>query len=319
MMNKLLLSLSMIFSGAVACSVKQGAVPSHPPVLNAALKASVLSHFGTLRADSISVFLWPKEWTEGQMETNVEKINRDAQKIEPLQREVIAADQAIQAKWKQFKEIDKCIEKFAVIDKEKFPDSDFIQESDAISDWLPVPDADKPALLNCQKNQNDRVALRPIMSAKRDEQIPFITDINLLLDPKFPDVVENSLSITPQGSQISIKRKTRAGTHEIIVAVDVTLTDFLRPQNTQSTEKGSVGEASYSEAEGLLSFTVPELNPDGTPTGQIYAFSLYRGENYYTDTDSGTEYACFKGTVDLMKNGVSVRNGKAQIAGFLSH
>jgi hypothetical protein len=316
MMNKLLLSLTAIFFGAVACSVKQGEVPSNPPVLNGALKVSVLSHFGTLRADSISVFLWPKDWTEAQMETNVEKINRDAQKIEPLQRQVIAADQTIQNKWKQFKDIDKCIEKF--VDKTKFPDPDFIQESDAISDWLPVADADKPALLNCQKNQDERAALRPILTTKKDEQIPFITDINSLLDPN-PDAVSNSVSITPQGSQISIKQKTRPGTHETVVSVDVTLTDFLRQQNTQSTEKGTVGEASYGEAEGLLSFTVPELNPDGTPTGQIYSFNLYRGENYYADASTGIEYACFKGTVDLMKNGVSVRNGKAQIAGFLNH
>ena len=317
-MNKLLLSLVVVGFAAAACSVKQGDVPSHPPVLGEGMKVSVLSHFGTLRPDSISVFLWPKDWSEAQMETNVEKINRDAQKNEAISKQTIPIVKIqIPALWAQFKDQDQCIAKF--VDPTKVTDPDLIQEADPISDWKTVSDAEKPALEKCQKNQDQRAALRAVVNANADLQQPLINEITLLLDPKYPDVIENNLNVTAQGSEIKIKQTTRAGTHERIVAVDVTLTDFLRQQNTQSTDKGTVNLATYSEIEGLLSFTVPETNTDGTPTGQIYSFNLYRGDNFYTDAASGTEYACFKGTVDVLKNGVAVRTGKAQIAGFLSH
>jgi hypothetical protein len=317
-MNKFILSLIVFCFGLAACSVKQGAVASHPPVLNEGMKVSVLSHFGTLRVDSISAFFWPKQWSEAQMEKNVEIINRDAQKLDGFSKQTIPIVKIqIPALWAQFKDQDQCIAKF--VDPTKVTDPDLIQETDVISDWKTVADDEKPALKKCQDNQDQRVALRAVVDANTAQQNPLIGEINTLLDPKYPDVIENSLSIQSQGSEVSIKKTTRAGTHESVVAVDVTLADFLRDQNTQSTTKGTVSKASYNEREGLLTFQVPEFNKDGTATGKIYSFSLYRSDNSYTDVVTGTEYAVFKGTVDLMKNSKSIRSGKAQIAGFLSH
>lgn len=113
MTNKTVSALAILGLSAavvVGCSVKDGKVMKKPPVVEPLAVSYGVEH-GTARLQSVSVLLWPKEWSESEMEQKVKLVNTASKLIVEHSAEVFMKETALEDLWDDFVE-NECIVRF---------------------------------------------------------------------------------------------------------------------------------------------------------------------------------------------------------------
>lgn len=308
--------------GLAACSVQNRTVANNPPEIKRGL-STFDTDFGTLSPESISIFLWP-EWSEEEAREKVRLVNGASRELDRLVQEfhdVMGKKNALETEWNT----EKCIVKWADLGEDDDPDlMDRVTKwkvLDLVSEVPPVPETDPryadyrkyqeylvstAALGKCKKNQDARDQLQSSMdenaSTKQAEQQGLILKT---IDPTFPEQVNYKL-VDPKGSKIVLKPGSEG-------SVEITLKNFLRPGNLQSTFSegpGQIEDATYDSSTKLLKFSVPEIGEDGQLTGARYEFKMERTPDFLGK-------ARFAGDVKLTRGGTILRHGSAKFEGPL--
>jgi hypothetical protein len=289
------------------CSVKTASVANEPPKFNENL-TTFSSQFGTVQPESISVFFWPEGLSGTALEKAVRDVNLASQELDVLQ-----IDSVEKAKLESEFASSQCVSKWADLGPDEDPD--FVEW---VRKWKKSDDVtEQAAIKSCEANQSARKALLAemdrITNPKSDGKDGVTKEhpaaiIYKTIDPGYPEKKENMKSVDAGGSRLIIRPAVDG-----VSRVNVTLKDFLRPGNTQSTEDlgpGKIQNARYFPATHLLVFTVPELGADQVPTGAEFEFTLERGPDI-------AGLARFKGDLKLVKGDQVLRHGSAKIDGKL--
>ena len=282
----------------LGCSVQNRSVVNQPPELNRGL-STFSTEFGTIRPESMTVFLWPIQ-DEAQLTQTIAKVSRASLELDRLS---IKLD-ALASEKSQF-EADfaalECVVKWAVLKEGEDPELIVW-----VSEWKP----DAPVA--CIENQNRRKELvKQIDVIGGQEQPAQVGQIYTALDPEYPTRVENMRSVNVKESRLVL-----APTGEVAV----TLKDFLRKGNAQSNQPGvsssplgDIHSVRYISQKKVLMFKVPEIDwIDGvaTATGATWEFVLERAPDFLGR-------ARFAGDIRVTKDGVTLRTGTAKIEGRL--
>lgn len=282
---------------ATACSVKNSSVTNEPPKMRRDL-VQFDAEYGVFKIESATVFLWPEVSSEAEVEEMVKTVNTASERADLITLEMgqmMAQKGALEAAFGQ----SSCVEKWADLG----PDEDpiFVEW---VTKWKTseVPE-EAAAIKLCMENQEKRRAMMVRMDEIVSvEQPKIIGTIFKTIDPGYPEKVENMKSLDAKGSKLVIR------SNEGRTSVNVTLKDFLLPGHVQSTETmdlGRIGEAMYRAETKLLLFSVPELNKEGKPTGDVYRFFLERCPDF-------GGFARFKGDVKVYRGAKIVRYGSAK-------
>jgi hypothetical protein len=291
--NRLAIVLSFLAAVSVACSVERHTVKNEPPTIKREV-VSFENDFGTLKPESISLFLWPDGLSEEQAQNLVRTVKSASIEIDRLTIEL--RNMAVKKAELElnFQTLD-CVKQWANL----APDAD-PELVDWVSKWKPLAlDASndqKEVRANCMRNQEERKSLAMSMDINASNAQPMAMGVIFKsLDPLYPDKQENFKSIGIKGSKVVIHP----------AGAVVTFADFLHEGNTQSTDLGT-----YDSKTKLLQFSFPEVSNDGKTTGAIFQFALERNPNFM-------DFARFAGDVKLVKDGKTLRYGSAQIDGRL--
>lgn len=283
------------FIGQAGCSVESLKVQNGPPDLQRGIQ-TFSKEYGTLRPESVSIFLWPRQ-NEHDFANTIATVGRASAEIDRLS--VMLADfgkekAALEAAFAT----DRCVVDWAVLADGEDPE--FVE-------WVQEWKSDAP--LACKVNQERRKSLlADIDRVGTVEQAAEIGKLYRTLDPLYPSKIENIKSVNVKDSRLNINPDG---------SVAITLKDYLRRGNTQSSAAtvstlphGKINGAKYIQSRRLLEFTVPELSETGDPTSRIWRFYLERAPDFLG-------MARFVGDIQVFDGAKLVRVGTAKIEGRL--
>lgn len=277
------------------CSVENLKVENNPPDLKRGLQTFAIEH-GNLKPESVSIFLWPVQ-SESDFTNTIATVGRASAEIDRLSLVLAGLSQQKSALEATFAN-DKCVVNWAVLAAGEDPE--FVEW---VSDWK----VDAPE--SCKTNQDRRKVLASeIDRVGAVDQTAEIGKLYRALDPLYPSKVENIKSVNVKDSRLTIAADG---------SVTITLKDYLRRGNTQSSAQGTstfphgkIVGAQYISGRKLLVFAVPELTESGEPTARLWKFYLERAPDFLG-------MARFVGDIQVFENGKLVRAGTAKIEGRL--
>ncbi len=281
--------------GSSGCSVENLKVENNPPNLQRGLQAFSNEH-GTLKPESISIFLWPVQ-SELEFANTIAIVGRASSEIDRLSL-VLAGFAKEKAELEAVFESEKCVANWAVLAPGEKPD--FVVW---VTNWK--PDAPQACISNQERR---KFLLAGIDRVGAVEQSAEIGKLYRALDPLYPTKVENLKSVDVKGSRLIIGQDG---------AVTITLKDYFRRGNTQSSlpststvPHGKILGAQYIAQRKLLVFAVPELTDAGEPTSRYWKFYLERAPDFLG-------MARFVGDIQVFDGAKLVRAGTAKIEGRL--
>lgn len=290
-----LLSAVTCFLGQAGCSVESLKVANNPPDLQRGLQTFSLEH-GSLRPESVSIFLWPRQ-NEFDFANTIAIVGRASAEIDRLSL-VLAGFGKEKASLEAAFAADKCVVDWAVLAEGEDPE--FVEW---VQEWKP----DAPQA--CKVNQDRRKSLlADIDKVGTVDQAAEIGKLYRALDPLYPSKIENIKSVNVKDSRLVIS---------LDGSVTITLKDYLRRGNTQSSVAGTstlphgkILGAQYISSRKLLVFAVPELSETGEPTARLWKFYLERAPDFLG-------MARFVGDIQVYDGEKLVRAGTAKIEGRL--
>ncbi len=290
-----LLSALIAVVCATACSVENLRFENNPPDLQRGLQTFSVEH-GSLRPESVSIFLWPLQ-SEAEFANTIATVGRASAEIDRLSL-VLAGFAKEKSSLESAFSDDKCVVDWAVLAEGEDPE--FVE-------WVQEWKAGAPEA--CLKNQERRKSiLADIDRVGAVEQAGEIGKLYRALDPLYPSKVENIKSVNVKDSRLAINADG---------SVSITLKDYLRRGNTQSSAPGTstmphgkIVGAQYIASRKLLVFAVPELSEAGAPTSRIWKFYLERAPDFLG-------MARFVGDIQVFDGEKLVRAGTAKIEGRL--
>jgi hypothetical protein len=298
------LTLPLVILSA-ACSVRQAHVVNEPPVIETGVVKFEKNYGKVTMGDpnnpglpGASFFFAPQGMSEEAAQEYFRNVNTASGVWDYIRSSIVEIDQRMKPLRQQFAAL-RCIEDFA--DQTDIgPDDEF----ETVTKWKVIAseDAKYATLQQCVLNQATREKLLKQRILLTDKTGEALGNLEKAVGKA------NSQSISDQGTTISI-----LPSNEGRPVVEVTLADFYRKGNTQSTEMegpGKIQNASYDVERKLLRFDVPELDAQGNSTGAVFIFALERAPDFLG-------MARFSGDANLVKDGVVLQHGIAKFEGLL--